>query len=141
MLRGGGLGLDALDATGSTALHVAAAEGRAGVAEWLLRQGADPGVCRVSDGLTPLMVAVEAQRGDVARVFAEFAAEVGVRGRAAGAEWVNTQDARGRTALHMAGREGDEDMFNVLMEVGARTDLRDASGRMPELRENKCTVM
>ena len=59
--------LDALDRSGATALHYAAWEGWADVAEALLEAGADPNR-RDSRGFTPLWYATRLGRTDVADV-------------------------------------------------------------------------
>ncbi len=80
-----GAPLDATDALGRTALHVAAAEGALECATALLDRGADPSAADL-DGFTPLMDAVDADAEDVARLLVMRGADK------------RAKDAEGRTA-------------------------------------------
>lgn len=41
---------------------------------------------------------------------------------------VDAQDAEGDTALHMAAQEGHEEAVSILLEYGARRDIRNKEG-------------
>ncbi len=95
-----------------TPLHWAAVKGRADLADFLLRHGADVRA-RNAYGMTPLH---EAATAEVARVLLARGAPVGER------------DERGMTPLHLA-RTGK--VAKVLLEAGADPFARAADGRRP----------
>jgi len=109
--------VDARDAGGWTPLMHAAFQGRASVSQWLVtRGGADPDA-RDSSALqrTPLIEAAACGSLRVVRVLLSCGAPVSV----------DAQDARGCTALMLAGWRGHADVVRELLAAGARVDVRD----------------
>lgn len=44
---------------------------------------------------------------------------------------INVRDHRGRTALHLAARAGHVQPLPMLLDAGAKLDVRDAAGNLP----------
>ena len=104
-------GLDVRNRGGVTALVYACHIGRSGLAETLLRHGADPYVA-TEEGLTCLHAAAE--RGDVrlAALFSDIRPDFPV----------DTRAADGRTALHVASGHYSAPMIEWLVARGAVVD-------------------
>ena len=137
-----------------TPLHYAAHRGDAACFDRLLALGADP--CAVSTaGWPALFYAVEAGHLELAGHIMDLHAEEGLHftdpaGRPplavaalqdlpemarmlAGRHpfSLHLRDARGRTALHWAASRGHGRVMEVLVELGARGDVRDGEGKTP----------
>jgi ankyrin repeat protein/predicted Ser/Thr protein kinase len=145
--------LEAQDSRGRTALHRASTEGRTNAVALLLNSGAltNP---KTHDGQTPLAVAVEFGKMQCVQLLIAHHAQVDLadgsgttplmiaaEGTAylpnnrpmvetlltAGAH-VDTPDARGRTALYRAAQEGKPEVVRLLMDRGAKPNLRANDG-------------
>jgi ankyrin repeat protein len=110
--------VNAADPSGRTPLHKAAATGKAEVGRLLVDAGAEP--LADTDGNTPLHVATWSIP---CPPILEVLHRAGVD--------VNTQNADGATALHMAAGLGRSDDAEWLLKHGARTDLKEKWGRTP----------
>jgi hypothetical protein len=82
----------------------------------LLGHGANPNV--IAENETPLMSAVKRRNHAAAKILLENGADP------------DFQDDRGRTALHLALRDGDADekLIRLLLRYGARTDVQARDG-------------
>ncbi len=98
---------------GSTSLHLAAANGRMAMAEFLLEHGADVNSLN-EQGASPLHRAVAHPRIVVLLI-------------EAGGD-VNATDERGRTPLHWATRYNDRHTAELLLEHGAHVGAADHAG-------------
>jgi len=116
--RGGKTPLVALAAAGAPDPEVYAA---------LLAAGADPAAAD-DDGRTALHHL--AHHGLAAEARAVLDAESIGTGGPGGAP-LDAADALGKTPLHVAAARGDERVARLLLDRGARADLRDGSGRTP----------
>jgi hypothetical protein len=85
-----------------------------------------------ADGETPVITAT--RRG----AFSALKRLVGAKADINAAE-----RAKGKkTALHIAGEESMDPVYDFLLRAGASTTARDAKGNVPELKEKKsCVVM
>ena len=108
---------DLQDSLGTTALMVAASEGRTKVAHFLLHAGADKDV-QDHQGSTALMAA-GAARSDHAEI-AQLLLQAGAD--------KDLQDSKGATALMVAASNGRTEMAQMLLQAGAAKDLRDKEG-------------
>ena len=117
-----GADLDAQDSQGFTALHRAAAAGKAVDIAALTTAGADVNATTRGGGLTPLHVAIW-KRAGLATVQALIDAEVAV----------DATDWLGATALHRAARDGrtDSAVVEALLAAGADANARDNIWRTP----------
>ena len=108
-----------------TALHCACMKGQQEMAKALLKRGANR-MAREGNQRTSLHWAC--QEGHLACVVLL----IGQKGRykLTPAD-VNAVDARGATALHLAAEKGHEKTAGVLLEAGARLDVKTADGRFP----------
>ena len=104
-----GYPLSVRDIHGGTLLHGAAFAGSMRAMTFLLSNGADPNTTSDGGG-TPLMVALQVNRPDVARVL--LSAGASVTPRAEG----------GSTALHFALVCRDQSLVNTLLTAGAEPD-------------------
>jgi ankyrin repeat protein len=102
----------------STALHVAAHRGHAGVGRVLLELGADP-TAKDKDGKTPLHVASEWGNVEAIRLLLEKGADP------------TAQDKDGKTPLHFASRSGNVEAIRLLLEKGADPTAQDKHGKTP----------
>lgn len=106
------------DEFGWTPLHLAAANGHKGVAEFLLANKADVNG-KSNDGDTPLHAAARSGQKDLAEFLLANKAEV------------NATNKDGMTPLHLAAREGNKDVAEVLVAAKADIDARDGEGSTP----------
>ena len=89
---------------GYTALHLAAAFGQLEVSRLLLGRGADPNAVTLNDArVTPLHSAVNAKHRDTASLLLALGASP------------NAVQRGGYTALHLAARDGDEAIVDMLL--------------------------
>jgi ankyrin repeat protein len=103
---------------GWTALHYAALGGHAEVLSYLLEQGADASI-RNDAGRTPLIVAVDKGHVGAVRVLVQHT----------GTQALLQGDMEGKTALHLAAREGYEEVLRILLFAGADPTITDSEGR------------
>lgn len=106
----------ATDRWGSTALHVAAGQGRTVLAELLLANGADPRACD-GDGWTPLHLAARGGKVEVARVLLAHGADVNARSWRRPGEALGTRGA-GDTPLGEALHQQQAQMVALLRDRG-----------------------
>ena len=151
----GGRFNDPLLSTGTTPLLRALINGDSLVGRLLLEKGASPNIFGM--GLSPWLYAAgmtsgtfnEARGGVVgsvdtalldlmlahgADVNAQVTGAASYSGRIARAltgDPVNTKSNEGMTALHVAVRSRNATLVRYLLDKGARTDIKDASGRTP----------
>src|SRR6478735_2504261 len=151
----GGRFSDPLFSTGTTPLLRALINNDMEVARLLLEKGANPNVYGM--GLSPWLFAAgitsgtfnEARGGAVgnintalldlmlahgADVNAQVTGAASYSGRIARSltgDPVNTKSNEGMTALHVAVRSQNATLVRYLLDKGARTDIKDASGRTP----------
>jgi ankyrin repeat protein len=100
--------LEEADEGGLTALHMAAMNGHAEVAAYLLSKQAEPNA-RDLENKTPLVRAAQQGHAAVARLLAQHL----------GRQRVDETDAEGGTALFWAAQEGHEETVDVLLSSGA----------------------
>lgn len=118
MRRRLGCDINAADAMGWTALHLAIARGHEDIAAYLIEKGARVNVSNVT-GYTPLMVA--AQRGHLATVKRLIDREADVF----------ATNRTHSTALHFAARAGHGKCCEVLCEAGSDVNALDADHCSP----------
>ena len=119
-----GIPVDARDAGGSTALHVAAQKGCTRAVDVLIKKGANI-EARTSRGDTPLMLAAEGHQAETVRQLLDAGAKVNAVREA------KAPTGRGRTALHSAARAGALDAAKLLLEKGANVKARTTDGQTP----------
>jgi RNA polymerase sigma factor (sigma-70 family) len=107
--------VDSGDNEGRTALHEAARWG-ATITKMLLARGANVNA-RTQNGVTPVMLAAEAQDPDALRLMLEKDADV------------NARDDEGKTPLMYAAEHGRLAHAKALLAEGANVRLRDKKGR------------
>jgi ankyrin repeat protein len=116
----GGQGLDATDHHRRTALHCAVQGGHEAVVAFLLSHGAQATIADFS-GRTPFMAAAVGGHVGMAQLLLELQ----------GAQGLDEGDARGKTALHWAAREGCAEAAALLLRNGAGASVRDEEGMTP----------
>lgn len=123
------------DFDGMTALHQACAKAQLDAVRLLLKSGANPNA-QTDDGTSPLHMAARF-KGDIQSQ--ENALDIARELIAAGADINHRDDARtGETAIHIACRVTNIDLFKLLLERGIDTSIKDGSKRTVfELTEYK----
>ncbi|MFL6257381.1 MAG: ankyrin repeat domain-containing protein [Pyrinomonadaceae bacterium] len=120
-LLAGGADPNVYNDIGVTPLDVAVAKGDAETIRALLAGGADPNAEMQTSGDTALTVAVKLRDPLVALLLLDKGADVNLR----------PKSEHGAAALHVAARNGDLEMLNLLLSRGAEPDVRDARGNTP----------
>jgi quinoprotein dehydrogenase-associated probable ABC transporter substrate-binding protein len=118
-------------AQGYPALALAIAEAKFEVAKVLLEAGADINTAAGPEGLTPLMIAASQVSPGEGAVFLPGSTrpiDIARALIAAGAD-VNAQSKEGVTALMIAAARNVAPMIGLLIQSGARPDLRSAQGK------------
>jgi ankyrin repeat protein len=110
-----------------TALHFAAIHGAANVAEVLLESGANPNAAD-KDKVTPL---IAASGGTLAGPAPPLRAINAVSVLLNAGAPINTTDASGQTALHIAVGHGRADLAEFLISQGADINKADKNGETP----------
>lgn len=110
------------DAAGWSPLHLLLARGEADFVRRLLKRGADP--CRPGgpNGVTPLMLAISSGQEQLASQLLQLPA---VRDEA------DTQDRRGRGALHFAVAANSTLVVRSLLEVNASPTIQNENSQSP----------
>lgn len=116
---GQGVNIQAADARGITALHLAAKHGHRNVVALLLKQGAVVNPAS-QDGVTPLSVAVQEGRREMVTLLL-----------ASGAQVNEQMQIGGATLLHVAAYRGDQEIISLLLQHGADREARMTSGERP----------
>ena len=120
--------VDAVDALGRTALHHAFQKPQdvesMDMARLLIERTADVNKTRDAEGCAPLHWMSQAGRSDRVPFLVEAKADL------------NLKNCRAETSLHLASRSGHHEVIKQLLDNGAETDLADARGRTPLLRQN-----
>ena len=112
--------VDGKDNGGSTALHWAFANEDDGIVQVLLEHGANVNLHEPDFGRTPLIIAVQWGRVEASRLLLQHNADV------------NGKENNGRTALHWALINEDDDAVQLLLEHGAEVHHRESEkGRTP----------
>ena len=120
MLDKANVDIDAHDEFGMSLLHYAADIGNVEILESLIGAGASVNTNNEKSGWSPLMHAVSSGHTNASKVLMMAGANV------------NTQDAIGSTPLHLAYFFDNADLISALGVAGARTDLRNHEGDLPE---------
>ncbi len=112
---------------GDTALLLASDESHLPSIRYLIRRGANPSVCDEVDKNTPLSLALEESRFDIA----EYLIKKGAK--------VNSEDQYYDTPLHYAAKNGSPRLVSLLINQGARLDVKNSQGLIPkyEARNNQ----
>ena len=105
---------------GSTALHLAALEGQAAVAQLLLASGAQVNARGLREE-TPLHMAMYDGHREVAEALLASQADV------------NARNTAGETPLHLAAGKGYRDLVELLLSQNADPGARDKTGRTPKM--------
>lgn len=105
---------------GASGLHACASLGERDLAKKLLRSGMSV-TSTTKEQQMPLHWAVQFGHIAIAQLFLDQNPPI------------DAQDSQGNTALHIAvrGRQGDEDMVRLLVQAGARMDIRNTKGFTP----------
>lgn len=104
---------------------------------WLLLENEGDRGYRDDDGVPLLHLAVRFGHLELVRDLLDEKGRKGSGGwhvmAVAGSErvHVDVMDLEGRTALHVAGEVGDGRVVRLLVEKGARMDIKDRFGRLP----------
>ncbi len=114
-----GAAVDATDALGLTALHLAALHGHVVAARMLLAHGADVNA-RDSYGLTPLHLASQYGHTELVRLLLLHGADVSAK-----------TYSQGLTPLHWAAFWGHVEAVDALLRGGARINVGDRAGNTP----------
>jgi ankyrin repeat protein len=109
--------VNAGDLDGQTALYYAAGNGNDDLLALLLSKGADATIT-TDEGLTPFMQASGSGYAGMARVLLEHV----------GGQGVDTQDDKGKTALHHAALWGHDELIGFLIDKGADPNITDLDG-------------
>uniref|UniRef100_A0A8C0H0H5 Ankyrin repeat protein n=1 Tax=Chelonoidis abingdonii TaxID=106734 RepID=A0A8C0H0H5_CHEAB len=105
--------INAVNASNETLLHIAAANGRVAIIEYLINKGAKLDV-KDKKGRTPMHRAAEKGRDDAVKVLLQAGAYIYTR--------FDAKDEKGQTALGYAISHGFEKTVKVLLEAGANID-------------------
>lgn len=111
------LKINVCNSEGFTALHMAAFHGCLDLTQLLVKNGALVDVQTRTKLVTPLMLACQQQRIQIAK----FLLESGCR--------VNLQDGKGNSALHYACLQSNRRLVQMILQYGPKLSLRNRSGR------------
>ncbi|OKL57946.1 hypothetical protein UA08_06878 [Talaromyces atroroseus] len=113
-----GAEINARDASGKTALHIALEDRNLGLVESLMPFSPDLEL-RSPNGMTPLHSAVTTGWEQGTRLLLCYNLDI------------NATDADGNTVLHFACSAGYKDVVKLLLESGANVHIRNSNGRTP----------
>lgn len=151
VLEAPGLNLNALNKTGWTALHLAAAHGKEESMRELLKSGAKADVGEPCSGNTPLHLAVVQEKPGCLQAAVDCGINLALKNGAgktplhlaaqqgsgkcaevllSGKLKVNDESG-GSTALHEAAAAGHREMAEMLMKAGADLQAKDSGGKLP----------
>ena len=115
-------------------LSAAAFHGHWRLCEFLLESGADANFASPDSGETPLHAATSSRRsGNVVQVLLRAGADPNratIPGKETGA-FMRDVRTRGETPLHRAAAFATEETVHLLLEAGARLDVKDVNGDSP----------
>lgn len=121
LLQCKGIGVDAVDASGSTALHCAATDGKAEIIEALLKAGADPRAKDI-EKMTPLHFACTDGNLEAVKLLFEHADKTQEI-----YDMLEDRNKEGETALHAAVEGGYLDIVKMCLEKGGKVRSRRAN--------------
>lgn len=110
----------ATESDGSTALHVAAREGRLELITLLTEKGRMSPDVKDSNDQRPLHVAAKQNRRDAISKLLDAKADI------------NATDLAGNTPLHVAGEWGTSETFDLLVSKGANASATNRRGQTPQ---------
>lgn len=112
---------------GFTGLGLACLFNHISVAEYLLRNGANPNICATNGfEVYPLHSACINDNYKIAKLLVDYGASV------------NVAQSAGLSPLHISAEFGNIELIILLLEQGAKTDLRMEGGKLPaDLAEEK----
>ncbi len=117
-----GADVNAVGTDDRTPLHRAR---NAAVVVELIARGATVNAVSKTDGAAPLHSAINS----LSRVEGDRLHRVQTLLQAGA--WINAQDLKGNSPLHLASKRWDREVFDVLLHAGADANLRDVGGRTP----------
>lgn len=113
------------DQQGTTYLHKAAAEGKIGMVQLLLKHDANPSLLD-DDGMTPLSIACRSKNSERPTIVTQL-----VTGSSNESSGPNQIESNGNTLLYNMFAEGNERMVQQLIELGADPNLPNNDGIPP----------
>jgi ankyrin repeat protein len=111
--------LEETNSQGRGAVHYAVQEGHEELLHFLLSQGAPANNREDSDGRTPLMVGAEVGEVGAVKMLLQHL----------GSKVLEETDERGQTALHLAAKNGMEEVVGFLLSQGADVHSKDKDGK------------
>ena len=116
--------VDEQDAADKTPLLWAATVNHLGILDRLLDAGADASIAD-DDGCTPLMMAMDVQEGDIDDVIRHLI------GSPQAQTFVNAANKAGLTALHLAAKDRNVELVEMLLDCGANPLAESNAHRLP----------
>jgi len=113
--------INSCNASGETALYVAAVNGKKEIVEYLLSNGAEKDKVQ-SEGKTPLIGAVIAHQTDIVRILVEMGAGINISDR------LSNEGITGTPLIH-ASAKGFDDIVKILIASNANVNFRNEEGQ------------
>ncbi|KAK7196979.1 Ankyrin repeats (many copies)/Ankyrin repeats (3 copies)/Ankyrin repeat [Novymonas esmeraldas] len=120
--------IDAEDATGQTALLLAAGRGHTAIVRFLVEHGADL-MRQNGRGQSALHRAVNRGNVELVEYLVSTSEAVHAANKAVHRRWMDLQDVRGDSALFYASMDNNEELGRYLLRHGADRDLRNTAGK------------